>query len=119
MSTKKSIESVKGVQITLTKSLAERLSFLRRLRRHNNEINAKLSDAIEGVVAMMENRSNVKPDSWRGAKTCPSCATGVLLEKRARDRGKPPFLGCSRYPDCKHTENLGMKNVNDNGEGHA
>jgi hypothetical protein len=117
MSANKSTENVKGVQITLAKSVAERLSFLRRLRRHNNEINAKLSDAIEGVVAMMENRSNVKPDSWRGAKTCPSCAAGVLLEKRARDKGKPAFLGCSRYPDCKHTENLGMNNFHAKGEG--
>jgi ssDNA-binding Zn-finger/Zn-ribbon topoisomerase 1 len=119
MSANKPTENVKGVQITLTKSLAERLSFLRRLRRHNNEINAKLSDAMEGVIAMMENRAHVKPDSWKGAKTCPSCATGVLLEKRARDKEKPPFLGCSRYPDCKHTENLGMKSVKNKGEGHA
>lgn len=98
-------ENVKGVQVTLGKSLAERLSFLRRLRK-STDLNIKLSDAIEGVVSMMENRSKITPHTWRGAKTCPSCASGVLIEKRARDKNKPPFLGCSRYPECKHAENI-------------
>jgi ssDNA-binding Zn-finger/Zn-ribbon topoisomerase 1 len=35
-------------------------------------------------------------------KACPQCGA-TLTERTNRETGEP-FLGCSRYPDCKHTE---------------
>ncbi len=37
----------------------------------------------------------------RTGRTCPTCNEGELVEKRGRF-GR--FIGCSNYPDCKHTE---------------
>ena len=37
---------------------------------------------------------------------CPECEKGVLVKRTVR-KGKnanKTFLGCSRYPECKHTE---------------
>lgn len=38
---------------------------------------------------------------------CPECDEGVLVEKKGTSKaGKPyHFWGCSRYPQCKHTQN--------------
>jgi DNA topoisomerase-1 len=36
-------------------------------------------------------------------RTCPTCGTGDLIIKYGRF-GK--FIGCSNYPECKHTEQL-------------
>lgn len=33
--------------------------------------------------------------------TCPKCSAGYLVERRSKKR--TTFLGCSRYPECKHT----------------
>lgn len=33
--------------------------------------------------------------------TCPKCSTGYLVERRSKKRAT--FLGCSRYPECKHS----------------
>lgn len=32
---------------------------------------------------------------------CPKCSAGYLVERRSKNRSS--FLGCSRYPECKHT----------------
>lgn len=37
---------------------------------------------------------------------CPQCGTGVLVERRAKKRGRV-FYGCSRYPECDFT--IGQK----------
>jgi len=34
-------------------------------------------------------------------RKCPKCSTGHLVERRSKDHGA--FLGCSRFPECKHT----------------
>lgn len=33
--------------------------------------------------------------------SCPKCSAGYLVERRTKKRAS--FLGCSRYPECKHT----------------
>ena len=35
---------------------------------------------------------------------CPTCKS--LLVKRTAKRTKKDFLGCSNYPECKHTQNI-------------
>lgn len=32
---------------------------------------------------------------------CPKCSAGYLVERRSKKRAS--FMGCSRYPECKHT----------------
>lgn len=34
-------------------------------------------------------------------RACPKCSAGYLVERRSKKRAT--FLGCSRYPECKHT----------------
>ena len=34
--------------------------------------------------------------------TCPKCGLGTVVTKRAR-RGRRPFWGCDRYPDCDYS----------------
>ena len=38
------------------------------------------------------------------SNTCPTCKS--LLVKRVAKRTKQQFLGCSNYPECKHTQNI-------------
>jgi DNA topoisomerase-1 len=39
------------------------------------------------------------PDLPGAGETCPECGQGTLTPKRGR---YGPFLGCSRYPDCRY-----------------
>jgi ssDNA-binding Zn-finger/Zn-ribbon topoisomerase 1 len=34
---------------------------------------------------------------------CPKCSTGKLI-KRTNTRTGTKFLGCTNFPDCKHTQ---------------
>lgn len=43
-------------------------------------------------------------------KVCPTCKEGTLV---GRPNKEPRFLGCSRYPKCKHTENFAAKSPRD------
>lgn len=36
--------------------------------------------------------------------SCPKCSAGYLVERRSKKRAS--FMGCSRYPECKHTSAL-------------
>ena len=38
------------------------------------------------------------------SNTCPTCQS--LLVRRTAKRTKKQFLGCSNYPECKHTQNI-------------
>ena len=98
-------DGVKAVQVTLPKIVAERLSLLRKAGKAGAEFNKLRAAVIEGQVAACEQRFNIPKDAWKSAKTCPACSSGVLIEKRPNDKTRPPFIGCSRYPDCRHTEN--------------
>jgi hypothetical protein len=37
-----------------------------------------------------------------GNQPCPSCGKGVML-LRVSKKGTAPFLGCSKFPECRHT----------------
>lgn len=52
------------------------------------------------LVHARENMPQVETTEYVG-RTCPTCGTGDLLIKHGR-WGK--FIGCSNYPDCRHTE---------------
>lgn len=52
------------------------------------------------LVNARENMPRIKKDEYVG-RTCTTCGTGDLVIKYGR-HGK--FIGCSNYPECKHTE---------------
>jgi DNA helicase-4 len=57
---------------------------------------------IEGRVDYMCSKAGC---NFR-ARKCPGCHDGYLVERRGpRSR----FLGCSNYPECSHTESLGIR----------
>lgn len=61
----------------------------------------KMSMDKNGVLNQLvpRNRWPRKPVE-RAGKDCPRC--GAPLLKRSNERGS--FLGCSKYPDCMHSE---------------
>ncbi|MCB1733671.1 MAG: DNA topoisomerase III [Gammaproteobacteria bacterium] len=46
------------------------------------------------------------PTPGRAGETCPSCGNGKLVLRSTKGGNSPgsPFLGCSRFPECKHFE---------------
>jgi len=54
----------------------------------------------ERLVHARENMPQVETTEYVG-RVCPTCGTGDLIIKHGR-WGK--FIGCSNYPDCRHTE---------------
>ena len=91
----------KGVQVTLPKSLAERLSFLRNFHHRKINLNPRLKGKINALVEEVEKELKIDHATWMTAKRCPKCESGTVFLKKTR-RGD--FYGCSRYPECKHTE---------------
>ena len=47
-------------------------------------------------------------DMWKyvanKSNTCPDCKS--LLVKRTAKRTKKDFMGCSNFPECKHTQDI-------------
>ena len=60
-----------------------------------------------------EKIADISTASENDDKFCPRCNEGRLVvkkikSKKAQDKyGNDEFVGCSRYPKCKYTENLG------------
>jgi len=97
----------KGVQFTLNKNLAERISFLRKFKHRIDNLDNLFEEEFSRFASKIEKNLSLREDSWRSGRACPSCATGVVFEKRsAKKPNSTPFLGCSRYPACKHTEKV-------------
>ncbi len=96
----------KGVHISLSKNLAERLAFVRRFKHRLPALNDDLEATIASLVSTAEKKLKIQPDAWRKARPCPSCAHGTLVERRGKRKGAAPFMGCSRFPDCRHSESI-------------
>ena len=99
-------EKTKGVHITLPKSLAERLGFLRNFNHRKINLNPRLKSKIGALVEEIEKELKVDPTTWTSAKRCPKCESGTVYLKKTT-RGE--FYGCSRYPDCRHSESKSRK----------
>jgi transcriptional regulator with XRE-family HTH domain len=56
--------------------------------------------ATEEVTAASEQPVSAKEPQ---APKCPSCGQGYLQVKNGK---KGPFVGCTKYPNCKYTENM-------------
>ena len=53
-------------------------------------------------ISDKESKNITKPKSSTRNKTCPKCKIGNLIERRNTTTNEK-FLGCSKYPECKHT----------------
>jgi hypothetical protein len=95
----------KGVQVRVNSSLARRLTLLRQLGKRTQYLASDLESALLDVCKRHEERLKLNDDSWREAKACSGCNTGVLLP-RVSNKGNQGFLGCSNFPKCRHSESL-------------
>jgi|AntDeeMinimDraft_5_1070356.scaffolds.fasta_scaffold21108_2 hypothetical protein len=100
-----SSKKTKGVQLSLEQALAQRLAFVRRFKHRIPDLNERLEKAVLKVVAESESKAGVTEESWKESKPCPICSHGVLFPKKSKKSpGLPPFMGCSRFPKCRHSE---------------
>jgi DNA topoisomerase-1 len=61
-----------------------------------------LMDFYKPFEERLENAEHNMPDiQLKVGRTCPTCETGDLIIKSGRFG---MFIGCTNYPDCKHTE---------------
>lgn len=59
-----------------------------------------------GKVSVGASTGSAKPASKsasKGAKTCPKCGVGQMVERTAKATGNK-FLGCNNYPKCNNAE---------------
>lgn len=97
----------KAVQVSIDHYLAQRLTFIRRFKHRLPDLNRELEDALRDVIEKSEKKAGVQYDSWKKSKPCPSCTNGVLFPKVWRIKpDSKPFMGCSRFPECRHTESF-------------
>jgi ssDNA-binding Zn-finger/Zn-ribbon topoisomerase 1 len=93
----------KGIMVTLPKNLAERLAFLRNFHHRKINLNPRISKAMFELVGDIEKELKIEHDTWANAKKCPKCNSGIIFVKKT---AKSKFYGCSKYPLCKHSENV-------------
>jgi len=75
--------------------------------------NLKITDVINELDAILS--PHIFPVTEEGVdpRTCPSCGDGRLNLKLGRFGA---FVGCSNYPNCKFTRQIGQKNGDGGGE---
>ena len=95
----------KSVSVTVPKALAERLSLIRCFSRRCDTVSKATLDAMYALVSELEDALSIDKDTWKTAKRCPSCSTGMLIKRRRKNLpDSQPFYGCVNFPDCKHKE---------------
>ena len=57
----------------------------------------------ELLVAEFRGKVRYGTANHSAAKPCPKCGVGVLREKNGK---YGPFMGCSTFPECRHTEKI-------------
>jgi DNA topoisomerase-1 len=68
---------------------------------------SKVIDALNDILAPHFFPSD---GSEKNPRLCPSCGKGELGIKLAKNG---PFIGCSAYPECRHTRPLAVANANE------
>lgn len=60
------------------------------------------TDDVQGRTSSRERQQTTAPAAaGRAGEACPSCGKGLLVAKTLKDSGKP-FVGCNRFPACRH-----------------
>lgn len=118
----------KYVEYGFTADLEEKLDLVsagslewkKLLREFWNDFHAGITDmgdvritqVIDELNGRLENYLFPKVDGVN-SRTCPQCGNGTLSLKISRYGS---FTGCSNYPECKFTRQLGGDNETSNGE---
>jgi DNA topoisomerase-1 len=91
--------------ISFTRKLEEDLDAIAEARLGRLDVlrpfHERLTKQIEGAL---ENKGKWWPEPEPLEEPCPEC--GKVLVKRWGKNG--PFIGCTAYPDCKYTRDLGI-----------
>jgi DNA topoisomerase-3 len=61
----------------------------------------KANGSKPGTSGTAQSKQGNKPP---GAWDCPKCKGGWMLLRKSSKPGAEEFFGCSKYPECKHTE---------------
>lgn len=96
----------KSISFTVEKDLAKRLSFLRNFSHRLTDFNQDIEKMLFDFCTSMENRVGITSSTWMGSRACPLCETGVLVSRTKKNEQNPSFMGCSKFPQCRHTESL-------------
>lgn len=95
-----------AISMTIDKRTAERLRLLRKIdQKAYQELIDRINLLMLPAITDVEKKYKLSKASWRDAKVCPKCSSGMLV-KRFRGSDKKPFLSCFRFPECRHTEDL-------------
>lgn len=67
---------------------------------------ASTSAGASGASGASSSAGAQAPATGRAGEKCPDCGKGTLVLRATKGGKNPgsPFLGCSRFPDCKHFE---------------
>jgi DNA topoisomerase-1 len=65
-----------------------------------------IRDVIDAVNERLAPHFFPETGDGKDPRRCPSCSQGQLGIKFSRGSGA--FIGCSRYPECRYTRNLGI-----------
>jgi DNA topoisomerase I len=94
--------------ISFTRKLEEDLDAIADARLGRLDVlrpfHDRLSKQIEGAL---EHKGKWWPDPEPQEDPCPEC--GKVIVKRWGKNG--PFIGCTAYPDCKYTRDLGLSDA--------
>ncbi|MEE8334592.1 MAG: type I DNA topoisomerase [Alphaproteobacteria bacterium] len=70
----------------------------------------KISEVIDALDADLGEHFFPPRENGEDTRTCPACKTGRLGLRLGRGG---PFIGCSGYPECKHTRALSLTGEDD------
>jgi DNA topoisomerase-1 len=94
--------------ISFTRKLEEDLDAIAEARLGRLDVlrpfHDRLSKQIEGAL---EHKGKWWPEPEPQEEPCPEC--GKVIVKRWGKNG--PFIGCTAYPDCKYTRDLGLSDA--------
>lgn len=118
----------KYVEYGFTADLEEKLDLVsagslewkKLLREFWNDFHAGITDMGDVRITQVIDELNVRLENYLfpkvdgvNSRTCPQCGNGTLSLKISRYGS---FTGCSNYPECKFTRQLGGDNETSNGE---
>lgn len=96
----------KSTSFTVSINLSKRLSFLRNFPAKIPDFNEKAEETLLLFCQEMEKKAGISAESWKLSRQCPSCGTGVLFPRKRSGEHAPSFMGCSKFPQCRHTESI-------------
>lgn len=96
----------KGVHITVDKNVAGRLTLLRSFGHRLTNFNDELERLITDFCAQQEKKVGISSSAWLLSRPCPACSSGVLVPRSKKGESEPSFMGCAKFPICRHTEGL-------------